>query len=485
MSIGCGLACAGATVTVLLYFSVVLGMATGLSSGAAVTMSLMVGVTAATILWFAFTFYDREFRRMVGYVEGLAQVEDRRRSGVGAWKMGLESIANAAEGAVDALKRQVDAMRQQRRELEIQVRVSEAERRHAEEIFSSISDAVIVTDTHNDLAMINESALQLLAIDAIEALRRPIDQVLEDPALVKLIKDMRETAAESADKQGLCRHVEHQINQVADPQIYDVTLTCLPGGDGRIEPSGVVTVLRDITRQKEISEMKSDFVSNVSHELRTPLSSIQAYVEMLIDGEASDEQTRSEFYNIVQGEANRLSRLIDNILNIGRIESGVMKVQREFVSLYGVVKEAADMMKPQSRAKGIALDFHAPPLRIDVFADKDMMYQATVNLISNAIKYTPDQGSVTVTIEVIQERKEAVVSVSDTGVGIGEQDLPHVFDKFYRVTDHKHLAKGTGLGLNLVQQIIETIHGGKLEVESRVGQGSTFRFVLPLAEHGY
>jgi len=216
---------------------------------------------------------------------------------------------------------------------------------------------------------------------------------------------------------------------------------------------------------------------------RRPLSSIKAYMEMLIDGEAQDEETRTEFYNIVQGEANRLSRLIDNILNISRIESGVVKVQRESVVLASLLDDVINVLLPQAKAKRIELSLVPPTDAFQVFADRDMIYQAMLNLLGNAIKYTPAGGKVTASIAVDRKAGLVSVTVADTGIGIPAVDLPRVFDKFYRVADHKKYAQGTGLGLNLVRHIIETVHGGKLRVVSEVGSGTAFTFALPMAEN--
>ena len=148
-----------------------------------------------------------------------------------------------------------------------------------------------------------------------------------------------------------------------------------------------------MTKEKEVAEMKNDFVSNVSHELRTPLASIKAYVEMLIDGEADDEKTKREFYEVIQNEANRLGRLIDNILNISRIESGLVKINKQPQSLTVIVKEAIEVIAPQ--AKRQADHARASSSRrsfIRRSADRDMLYQAVLNLLSNAVKYTPEGG---------------------------------------------------------------------------------------------
>jgi two-component system, OmpR family, phosphate regulon sensor histidine kinase PhoR len=235
-----------------------------------------------------------------------------------------------------------------------------------------------------------------------------------------------------------------------------------------------------VTREKEIAQMKTDFVSNVSHELRTPLSSIKAYVEMLIDGEAQDEKTRREFYETISSESERLSRLIDNILNISRIESGVVRVVREPVNLTEVVRHVLDVLAPQARMKNIRLADRLVPVTHQVEADKDMIYQAVLNLVGNALKYTPEGGTVSVSTDVDERRGLAVFEVTDTGVGISPADLPHIFDKFYRVQSHTKMAKGTGLGLTLVKHIIETVHEGKLVVASETGKGSTFSFELPI-----
>jgi two-component system phosphate regulon sensor histidine kinase PhoR len=246
------------------------------------------------------------------------------------------------------------------------------------------------------------------------------------------------------------------------------------------EVSGVVAVLHDITREKEIARMKTDFVSNVSHELKTPLASIKAYVEMLVDGEAKDEKTRREFYATISTETDRLHRLIENILNISRIESGVVKMTREPIMLTEVVRQALDVALPQAKAKNMKIVERFDPVYYQVEADRDMISQATLNLLSNAIKYTPEGGTITVSVSVDERRGVAVCDVADTGAGIPAADLPHIFDKFYRVKANAKLAKGTGLGLTLVKHIIETAHDGKLAVTSEAGKGSTFSFELPL-----
>lgn len=468
--------------TVLIGGLFVLGKQPGSLLYQAGTMEIITAATAGGVVLalFQLLFVNRfnvEVKQLVLDIESLGRVDSKTRMPESGW---LSQVSQAAGKTATTMRSRIDQLISQRRELDVQLRIVEAERRHAEAILNSISDAVIVTDAFNEVALANEAAARVLNFDLKMALRKPVDRVITDPTLIKLIKDTREGGNVS-----LRRHVEHRIRSGGTETAFDVSLACVTNGQAGHNPpetSGVVTILRDVTREKEIAEMKSDFVSAVSHELRTPLSSIKAYMEMLVDGEAHDDRTRGEFYNIIQGETNRLQRLIDNILNISRIESGVVKVQREHVSLPGLIKDAMDVMLPQARAKSIELAEVPTPLFFQVFADKDMIYQAIVNLVGNAIKYTPAGGSVTISISVDEHMHMVRVNVTDTGVGVPKDDLPHLFGKFYRVPEHKKMAKGTGLGLNLVKHIIETVHGGKVAVISEQGKGSTFSFSLPMAD---
>jgi len=290
---------------------------------------------------------------------------------------------------------------------------------------------------------------------------------------VRLIRETRNHSRSSKRKV-----VEHSIDKNGAAKTFTVTLSCVAAS--KDEVSGVVAVLRDITREKEIARMKTDFVSNVSHELKTPLASIKAYIEMLIDGEAEDEQTKRDFYDIISGETDRLHRLIENILNISRIESGVVKVVREPISLTGVVKRVLDVALPQARLKDLELEERLAPVFYQVEADEDMIYQAVMNLVSNAIKYTPSGGKIVVEVSVDERRGVVTCIVADSGAGIPAADLSHIFEKFYRVNANKKLAKGTGLGLTLVKHIVESVHNGELSVTSEEGQGSTFSFELPV-----
>ena len=448
-----------------------LGRSTSSHAGSWMGAILLLLATIAglmTILWLR-----RDAKRMS------AEIDDMTRSGkftpLRAGTTDWARLCGSVNGAIESADQRVQDAALRVKSLEIELKVATAERQHAEAIIYSISDAVLVTDPFDDVVLANESAARAFSFELAKAPRSPMDQVLKDAKMIELIREMRQ-----ANTKGGRRIIEHMVKTETGDKTFKVTLSNV--ADQGENPAGVVAVMHDMTKEKEVAEMKNDFVSNVSHELRTPLASIKAYVEMLIDGEAEDKKTEREFYDIIQSEANRLGRLIDNILNISRIESGLVKVNKQPQSLVMIVKEAIDVIAPQAKLKQIKMSETLMPAIYQTMADKDMLYQAVLNLLSNAVKYTPESGTITVQTVLDEARRKVITSISDTGVGIPPKDLPFVFDKFYRVEANNRMAKGTGLGLSLVKHIVETVHRGRIFVESNVGKGTTFGFELDLCE---
>jgi len=242
---------------------------------------------------------------------------------------------------------------------------------------------------------------------------------------------------------------------------------------------GVVAVMQDISSQREIGRRHAEFVSAVSHEMKTPLSGIKAYVELLADPDVTDEKLREEFLAVINSQADRLQRLIDNLLNLARIESGVVKVHKESASLNELLKDVLDVVRPAAEQKRIELRADLSPMYLGALVDRDQISQAAINLLSNAIKYTPEGGTVTLRSRILDDRVQ--FDVEDTGVGISAEDCTRVFQKFYRVKSHSDMAPGTGLGLALAKSIVEEVHGGSLTLKSEVGRGSTFSVTLAAA----
>lgn len=422
----------------------------------------------------------REVRRLAEMFADAG--EERVDPGAGpAW------LAPLAQGVSEARSRFLERLQSAEnrlREIEIRRRITESERRQVESTLHSLRDAVLVTDTFDELKMANEAAATLLGFDLQQAVHKPIDEVLTDKSLIRVISEAR-AAAENNER----RHVEYTMTARgpdgrSELRAFDITLAPMTNPSGEGGASGVVTILRDVTREKEIAQMKSDFVSQVSHELRTPLSSINAYVEMLLDGEAADEKNRQEFYEIIKNEADRLTRLIDNMLNISRIEAGIVQVEDTEVDFVEVAREVVEIMQPQAKLKNITLLMKAGPMVYTAQASRDMMHQVVLNLVSNAVKYTPEGGRVTVSVENDDTTRSVMIGVQDTGLGIPPEAVDKVFEKFYRIDSYKRVAKGTGLGLNLVKNIVETLHSGQVGLSSQVGLGSRFWFTIPYERKG-
>jgi len=386
----------------------------------------------------------------------------------------INELSEAINERLDNYSSHNVSLEKQIEDLQIRVQLSQKQKRNAEAIIYSIRDAVIVIDEFDKLLMANEAAGRIFNFDFKNSQHKPIGKLI-DASKSEFVNFL----SHSRQSKGRATRQEIEFLEDGQPKTFDCIVSCVY--DAREQVCGVVAVLHDITREKEISQMKNDFVSHVSHELKTPLASITAYSEMLLDGEADDEQTRKEFYSVIQSQAERLNRLIEDILNTARIESGLIKIEKRPFSLTILIEEQLQMIKSYAEEKNIELIGQKPIVFDQVYVDKDMISQVIVNLLSNAVKYTPSGGSIKIETEVDEIEKVARVSVTDTGVGIPEDEIEHVFDKFYRVGANKGQAKGTGLGLNLVKQIIEKVHNGRVFVSSKPGVGSTFGFELPLA----
>ena len=391
----------------------------------------------------------------------------------------VNELSEAVNSCFDNNANYIAELEKQIRDSQIQIQLSQRQKRNTEAIIYSIRDAVIVIDEFDKLLMANEAAGKLFNFDFKNSQHKPIGELVCSDKTNAGKNEFVDFLRQSRQNKARATRREIEFLEGGDSRTFDCIVSCVY--DQSEQVCGVVAVLHDITREKEISQMKNDFVSHVSHELKTPLASITAYSEMLLDGEADDEQTRNEFCSVIQNQAQRLNRLIEDILNTSRIESGLIKVEKRPVSLTILIEEQLQMIKSYAEEKNIEITGQKPIVFDQVYADKDMISQVIVNLLSNAVKYTPSGGSIKIETEVDEIASLARVSVTDTGVGIPENEIEHIFEKFYRVGANEAHAKGTGLGLNLVKQIVETVHNGRVFVRSEQGVGSTFGFELPLS----
>ena len=238
----------------------------------------------------------------------------------------------------------------------------------------------------------------------------------------------------------------------------------------------ILLFLQDITEEKRVETIKKDFVANVSHELRTPLASIKGYSETLLDGGMEDQKTLREFLRVIDRHATRMARLIDDLLILSRLESHQMTIVSAPVDIRDLVVTTAKGFEKQAGDKGIKMAYGVPEGLPRVLGDRDRLEQVVVNLLDNAIKYTPSGG--TVSVAASNSGDWVRVEIRDTGIGIPAGDIPRIFERFYRVDKARSRELGgTGLGLAIVKHIIQG-HNGRMQVESTPGQGSVFSFSI-------
>ncbi|RPI01029.1 MAG: HAMP domain-containing protein [Calditrichaeota bacterium] len=345
------------------------------------------------------------------------------------------------------------------------------EKRKFETIIKNIADGVIVTDPQLKISVLNETIRKWYNLEDKDYSGQDFEKFIEDAKLLQLIEEATHR------KKSVLPGVEISIKPEGEWK-----MRVLQGRAARVLQDdgvliGVVTILRDVTQQKEIDKMKTELVSMVAHELRSPLTSISGFSELLLDEDISREQSE-EYARIILTEASRLSDLINKFLDISRIESGRIQPKKTDIDLNEIVQMVVGNNSYLASQKEIDVEIHDAENLPLIRADAGMMEQVFLNLFSNAVKYSPAHTRVDIVLK--NSDQNVIIEVHDQGFGIPREAIPKIFDKFYRVTDDENVREvtGSGLGLSLVKQIVD-MHGGHLEVESQVGRGSVFCVFLP------
>ncbi|MFZ5640504.1 MAG: two-component system histidine kinase PnpS [Bacillota bacterium] len=339
------------------------------------------------------------------------------------------------------------------------------ERNKLQAILTSMADGVIAIDREGHILLINPTVEKMFNARMEDVMGKSVIEVIRNYDLEKLL------LGALAGNDSYIREI-----QILSPMVktFRVHLAPLKNASGTV---GIVAVLRDITEIRELERMRTEFVANVSHELRTPLTSIKGFVETLLDGAIEDKMLARHFLDIVNEESNRLTRLIDDLLSLSRLEERNAEANKAPVEIDKVIGNIITMLNPQMKEKNLELETNIAGGMPVIQADRDMMGQLLINLLDNAIKYTPAGGRIK--IEAAPAQQGIKVTVSDTGIGIPEESLPRLFERFYRVDKARSREMGgTGLGLAIVKHILE-LHGGSIEVSSELGRGTVFTFYLP------
>jgi len=347
------------------------------------------------------------------------------------------------------------------------------EKGRMEAIVRGMADGLIALDVEGVVALVNPAAELLLGVREQELKGQRLDEALRNWQIRDLVQEIRAGG-------GAPKRCEVTIEQ-PERRILSAYGTGVRDEDGKL--ARVLVALTDITALKELSEMKSDYVSVVSHELRTPLTSVQGFVSTLKADRKGlyDAETRNNFYGIIQDECDRLLRLINDLLDVSRLEAGKpLSLNLTTVDVRSRLERAVRAQSTYTDRHEFAL--HAPPDLEPVIADPDRVDQVITNLLANAVKYSPEGGKIS--IEVRQSDSGVQVSVADPGMGMTAEQMRTIFERYARVeTRATRKIRGTGLGLFLSRQLVE-LHHGKIWVESELGQGATFTFTLPRTQPG-
>lgn len=363
----------------------------------------------------------------------------------------------------------------QRTRLEARTHLLKNQVRRLVHILDQIEQPAFLLDAAGTLVYRNGPGADLLnAVTRDDQL--PAAVAWEQMAGVKSLVDSVRSRSAAADK----RSAEVELKWAGEMIPYRADAANLYDADNRL--AGVSVVLSDIREQVLETAKQAQFVSSVSHELKTPLASIRAYTELLMDDDVDDPAERLELLQFIDEQVDRLTRLVNNLLNFSRVESGVIKVQREDTDVNRIARKSLEVVTSSAKEKQIVIVDELSDLYLPAHLDLDLFGQAIINLLSNAVKYTPIGGTVRIRTRMLDT--EAVIDVQDNGMGIPAESLPKLFERFYRVPQNSKAAPGTGLGLALVKYIVTNIHDGSISVTSQVDQGSCFSIRIPLGHRG-
>ena len=334
-----------------------------------------------------------------------------------------------------------------------------------EAMVSSMAEGAVAVDASLHVRLINPAAQQLFRVPALAQSAPPLLEVIRHAELHQLLERVIVTGRADTRELTLFSPEERVVR--AQAVSYE-------DGPGR---RGALVVFSDLTEIRKLERLRRDFVANVSHELRTPVTAIQAALETLQAGAAQEAQARDTFLDKIAAQANRLARLIDDLMSLSQIESGGLRFRFDAIALEPLWREVIGALQPQADRRRVTIRLLWPPDFPTVRGDRERLHQVAQNLLDNAIKFNREGGEVT--ISAVADARSVTLAVSDTGIGIPQDDLSRIFERFYRVEKGRaRTTGGTGLGLAIVKHLVEA-HAGTIRAESHPGRGSTFHITLP------
>jgi two-component system phosphate regulon sensor histidine kinase PhoR len=349
-------------------------------------------------------------------------------------------------------------------QLRMQIDALNAERGRIIAVLNTMNDGVIIVNAENSIQLTNPAALAMFNIKESEALGRTLIEAVRQYQVDELLKQCRKT-----------EQTQSTIIEIPARQQYlQATATPL----GKELPGNTLLLFQNLTRLRRLETVRQDFISNISHELRTPLASLKALTETLQDGALEDPPAARRFLGRMETEVDAITQMVEELLELSRIESGRVPLKMTPTSPNWLLTKAVERLSLQAERAGLSIETKCPKDLPKVLADPSRLEQVVVNLLHNAIKFTPSGGNIILSATL--EDRNILFSVKDTGIGIPVDDLTRIFERFYK-TDRARSSGGTGLGLAIARHLVEA-HGGTIRTESTGDKGSTFYFTIPIAE---
>ncbi len=410
-----------------------------------IILAITVAVSLFVAIWFAWR-YTRLQRRLDDYAQAI-----RRAAGEGS-STGLPSDVKELENLSNAVKSFATTFN-------LQLSTLNAQHDRLAAVLDQMTDGVLIVDSQGRIQFANPAAEKLFETE--DTLGRSVTEVIRQHKLIETWRHCQQSGEMISESVELpARRQFLQLIAIPDRQI-----------------GGSLLLVQDLTRLRRLEIVRRDFVSNLSHELRTPLASLKALTETLNEGALDDPPAARRFLSRIETEVDALTQMVQELLELSRIESGQVTLELKSVDPASLLQAAAERMRMQAERAALTLRVDCPPALPRVRADAPRLEQVLVNLIHNALKFTRPGGALTLWAEA--EGAFVRFAVQDTGVGIPEDDLPRIFERFYRV-EKSRSGGGTGLGLSIARHVVKA-HGGKIWAESLEGRGSTFYFTIPIA----
>lgn len=418
--------------------------------GTIVTVVLAVGIAAVLVIIAA--------ALLAGMITGPVRRITQAAEGIASGSLDQEIVINSE----DEIGRLGRAFNDMSKSVKTGMSNVVGERGRLAAVLSSLTDGVLMTDSSGALVLANPAAEGLLGLKEGAVRGKPLIEAVHDHDVDSVVTRCLRSGLQQ----------QAQIDSLAGRFLRVIAVPLHVGGE-----KGAVVIVQDLTELRTLQTMRREFVGNVSHELRTPIAGIKAIVDTLRDGAMNDSAVAGDFLNRLDSEVDRMTQMINELIELSRIETGSIKLNLGPVDINEVARDVVERLRPQADRKHVALKANLSDGLPSLAADRQRVEQVITNIVHNAIKFTPSGGSVTVATKL--DGAAVLTEVTDTGIGISRQDLPHIYERFFKA-DKSRSTSGTGLGLAIAKHTVQA-HGGNVWVRSEEGKGSTFGFSLPLA----